>query len=61
MLLEHIGEPAAAATLMAVIEAVTADPKLHTRDLGGKATTAEVVAAVCAGIADKGIPAHCAA
>ena len=61
MLLEHIGEPAAAATLMAVIEAVTANSKLHTRDLGGKATTAEVVAAVCAGIAGQGIPAHCAA
>jgi tartrate dehydrogenase/decarboxylase / D-malate dehydrogenase len=61
MLLEHIGEPAAAATLMAVIEAVTADPTLHTRDLGGQATTAEVVAAVCAGIAGQGVPVHCAA
>jgi hypothetical protein len=25
---------------MAAIEAVTADPALHTRDLGGRATTA---------------------
>jgi tartrate dehydrogenase/decarboxylase/D-malate dehydrogenase len=32
---------------MAPIEAVTADPKLHTGDLGGKATTAQVTAAVC--------------
>jgi len=47
MLLEHIGEPAAAARLMKAIESVTADPTLHTRDLGGKATTAEVTAAVC--------------
>jgi tartrate dehydrogenase/decarboxylase/D-malate dehydrogenase len=51
MLLEHIGEPAAAARLMAVIESVTADPLLHTADLGGKATTAQVTAAVCARLA----------
>jgi tartrate dehydrogenase/decarboxylase/D-malate dehydrogenase len=36
---------------MQAIESVTADPALHTRDLGGKATTAEVTAAVCAQIA----------
>ncbi|WP_353236923.1 tartrate dehydrogenase [Limnohabitans sp.] len=47
MLLEHIGEPAAAQRLMAVIESVTANPALHTGDLGGKARTAEVTAAVC--------------
>ena len=47
MLLEHIGEPAAARRLMQAIEAVTADPALHTRDLGGKATTREVTDAVC--------------
>ena len=47
MLLEHLGEPAAAARLMRAIEAVTADPALHTRDLGGTATTAKVTAAVC--------------
>ena len=50
MLLEHIGEPEAAATLMAAIEAVTANPALHTRDLGGTATTAAVTEAVCARI-----------
>ncbi|MBU6271388.1 MAG: tartrate dehydrogenase [Betaproteobacteria bacterium] len=48
MMLEHLGEPAAAARLMAAIESVTADPSLHTRDLGGTATTAQVTAAVCA-------------
>jgi tartrate dehydrogenase/decarboxylase/D-malate dehydrogenase len=48
MLLEHVGEPLAAARLMAVIESVTADPSLHTGDLGGKATTAQVTGAVCA-------------
>ncbi|MFZ5541218.1 MAG: tartrate dehydrogenase [Pseudomonadota bacterium] len=47
MMLEHLGEPAAAAKLMRAIEAVTAEPGLHTRDLGGTATTAEVTRAVC--------------
>jgi tartrate dehydrogenase/decarboxylase/D-malate dehydrogenase len=51
MLLEHLGEPAAAAQVMKAIEAVTADPSLHTRDLGGTATTAQVTAAVCASLA----------
>jgi tartrate dehydrogenase/decarboxylase/D-malate dehydrogenase len=35
---------------MAAIESVTADPKLHTGDLGGKATTREVTTAVIARI-----------
>src|SRR4051794_10350465 len=47
MLLEHLGEAQAAARLMRAIEAVTADPSLHTRDLGGSATTARVTDAVC--------------
>ncbi|MFN3566200.1 MAG: tartrate dehydrogenase [Burkholderiaceae bacterium] len=47
MMLEHLGESAAAAKLMRAIEAVTAEPRLHTRDLGGTATTAEVTRAVC--------------
>lgn len=47
MLLEHLGETQAAARLMRAIEAVTADPSLHTRDLGGSATTARVTDAVC--------------
>jgi len=46
MLLEHLGETDAARTLMAAIEAATADPKLHTRDLGGTATTRLVTDAV---------------
>jgi tartrate dehydrogenase/decarboxylase/D-malate dehydrogenase len=48
MLLEHLGEAGAARSLMAAIEAVTAQPALHTRDLGGSATTAQVTAAVIA-------------
>ena len=47
MMLEHLGEAAAAARLMQAIEHVTADPKLHTRDLGGTATTEDVTRAVC--------------
>ena len=46
MLLEHLGETEAAARLMQAIERVTADPALHTRDLGGTASTAQVTAAV---------------
>jgi tartrate dehydrogenase/decarboxylase/D-malate dehydrogenase len=47
LLLEHLGEAAAAKTLMQAIETVTATPALHTRDLGGTATTADVTQAVC--------------
>ncbi|WP_427912285.1 tartrate dehydrogenase [Ramlibacter sp. MMS24-I3-19] len=47
MLLEHLGENEAAKRLMQAVEQVTADPKLHTGDLGGKATTAQVTKAVC--------------
>ena len=47
MLLEHIGEAEAAKRLMKAIEHVTADTKLHTRDLGGSAKTADVTRAVC--------------
>jgi tartrate dehydrogenase/decarboxylase/D-malate dehydrogenase len=50
MLLEHLGEDVAAKKLMAVIEKITADKSLHTGDLGGKATTAQVTAAVVAGL-----------
>ncbi|WP_114809222.1 tartrate dehydrogenase [Paraburkholderia kururiensis] len=51
MLLEHLGENAAARVLMAAIEHVTANPALHTRDLGGSATTAQVTDAVCSYVA----------
>ncbi len=47
MMLEHLGQKAAAARLMRAIERVTADPRLHTPDLGGKATTVLVTDAVC--------------
>ena len=47
MLLEHLGEAEAAKRLMQAIEQVTANPALHTGDLGGTATTAQVTDAVC--------------
>jgi tartrate dehydrogenase/decarboxylase / D-malate dehydrogenase len=46
MMLEHLGEPAAAARLMRAIERVTGDTALHTPDLGGKANTRQVTDAV---------------
>ena len=46
MLLEHLGERPAADALMKAIERVTADKRFHTPDLGGKARTADVTAAV---------------
>jgi len=47
MMLEHLGELDAAKRVMSAIEQVTATPALHTRDLGGKATTVQVTQAVC--------------
>lgn len=55
MLLEHLGETLAAVKVMNAIEAVTANPALHTRDLGGQAGTAEVTAAVCAAVSKKSV------
>jgi tartrate dehydrogenase/decarboxylase/D-malate dehydrogenase len=46
MMLDHLGETAAANRLMKAIERVTADQRFHTPDLGGKARTADVTAAV---------------
>src|SRR6187399_1242191 len=51
MMLEHLGENAAAARVMSAVEYVTANKSLHTRDLGGTANTAQVTEAVCARIA----------
>jgi tartrate dehydrogenase/decarboxylase/D-malate dehydrogenase len=50
MMLEHLGEPAAASRLMRAIERVTADARYHTPDLGGTARTADVTAAAIAAV-----------
>ena len=55
MMLQHLGEPGAAARLMGAIEHVTRSGAF-TPDLGGKATTAIVTEAVCRAIAQ--LPAH---
>jgi tartrate dehydrogenase/decarboxylase/D-malate dehydrogenase len=49
MMLEHLGEAAAAARLMRAIEAVTAQ-KVFTPDLGGRARTKDVTEAVLAAL-----------
>ena len=51
MMLEHLGEIKAAQRVMGAIERITANPALHTRDLGGSATTADVTRAVCRDLA----------
>ncbi len=50
LMLEHLGENAAAGRLMRAIEKVTA-ARVHTPDLGGNATTAQVTRAVCEAVA----------
>ncbi|MFW5680567.1 MAG: tartrate dehydrogenase [Pseudomonadota bacterium] len=46
MMLDHLGEPAAAARLMRAVETVTERGQVLTPDLGGTATTAAVTRAV---------------
>jgi tartrate dehydrogenase/decarboxylase/D-malate dehydrogenase len=50
MMLENLGHPDAAADVLTAIESVTADPALRPRDLGGRAGTAEVTAAILAAL-----------
>jgi tartrate dehydrogenase/decarboxylase/D-malate dehydrogenase len=46
LMLEHLGETAAAGALEQAIERTLADPRNHTPDLGGDATTERVAAAL---------------
>ncbi len=55
LMLQHLGEPAAAAALMTAVEQVCAAGIL-TPDLGGRATTREVTAAVCEAIRGANAP-----
>jgi tartrate dehydrogenase/decarboxylase/D-malate dehydrogenase len=50
MMLDHLGHPGAAAAVRAAIDAVTADPALHTPDLGGTARCDDVTDAVIAAL-----------
>ena len=46
MMLEHLGHPEVATDVLTAIETITADRALHTRDLGGRATTKDVTPAL---------------
>jgi tartrate dehydrogenase/decarboxylase/D-malate dehydrogenase len=48
MMLEHLGQPAAAAAIVQAIEALVREGQTVTRDLGGKASTREVGQALAA-------------
>jgi tartrate dehydrogenase/decarboxylase / D-malate dehydrogenase len=48
MMLDHLGHPDAAQAVVKAIERVVSDAKVLTRDLGGKASTADVGKAVAA-------------
>jgi tartrate dehydrogenase/decarboxylase / D-malate dehydrogenase len=50
MMLDHLGEPAAAAAVMSAIETVLADGKVATPDLGGTATTESLGKAIAAAV-----------
>jgi tartrate dehydrogenase/decarboxylase/D-malate dehydrogenase len=46
LMLEHLGEPEAAAAILAAVERALAEPRLRTRDLGGSADTVSAGKAV---------------
>jgi len=48
MMLDHLDHPEAASAIVKAIEAVIAEGKVLTRDLGGKASTTEVASAIAA-------------
>jgi isocitrate/isopropylmalate dehydrogenase len=47
MMLDFLNQPKAAAAINNAVRQVVSDPKNHTRDLGGTATTSAVTEAVC--------------
>jgi tartrate dehydrogenase/decarboxylase/D-malate dehydrogenase len=53
LMLEHLGHPRAAADVLAAIETVVREGP-RTRDLGGKASTEEVGAAIAAALPSAG-------
>ncbi|HEU0200738.1 MAG TPA: tartrate dehydrogenase [Burkholderiaceae bacterium] len=50
MMLEHLGEKAAADAVMKAVEAVTGQARAATPDMGGKATTRQVAEAIAAAL-----------
>src|SRR3954464_10752608 len=51
MMLDFLGQPNAAKAINDACRDVVADPKNHTRDLGGQASTTQISEAVCAKVA----------
>jgi tartrate dehydrogenase/decarboxylase/D-malate dehydrogenase len=51
MMLEHLGETAAAQAILAAIETVLSEPGLRTADLKGRADTATCGEAIAAALA----------
>ena len=51
MMLDHLGHPDAAAAVIEAIETVISDPASRTKDMGGKATTAECGEAIAQALA----------
>ena len=52
MMLDHLGEPEAAAAVLEAVEAVLADGAVFTPDLGGTATTRQLGQAIADRLAD---------
>jgi len=50
LMMEHLGESAAAQRIMRALKAVTGEGRVRTPDLGGKSTTSEFTAAVIAAL-----------
>lgn len=50
LMMEHLGEPAAATRIMRALKIVTGEGRVRTPDLGGKSTTSEFTAAVIAAL-----------
>ncbi len=53
LMLEHLGHPEAAGAVVAAIERVVADEQLRTPDVGGRATSADVGAAIASALEDR--------
>jgi tartrate dehydrogenase/decarboxylase/D-malate dehydrogenase len=51
MMLDFLGQPNAAKAINDACRDIVADPKNHTRDLGGQASTTQISEAVCAKVA----------
>jgi tartrate dehydrogenase/decarboxylase/D-malate dehydrogenase len=56
MMLEHLGEPGAAARILTGLKTVTAEGRVRTPDLGGKSTTEEFAAEVITQLARRPAP-----